>query len=201
MAEQLRIARLGDAEQILEIYRPVVQDTAISFEVESPSVAEMQGRIEHTLVRLPWLVIEEDGRILAYAYAAPHRDRLAYQWSADVAVYVHPQARRRGLARRLYTSLLGLLRFLGYFNAYAGIALPNESSVSLHQAMGFSQIAVYHKVGYKQGTWRDVGWWGLVLQPHSPSPAAPLPFSEEQKNGEIEKRFGLTDRTTPALFS
>ncbi|MEX1143376.1 MAG: arsinothricin resistance N-acetyltransferase ArsN1 family B [Anaerolineales bacterium] len=190
-AELLRIARMDDAEQLLEIYRPVVLETAISFEVESPSVAEMQERIAHTLERLPWLIIEDEGRVVAYAYATPHRERLAYQWSADVSVYVHPKARRRGLARRLYTSLLDILRFLGYYNAYAGIALPNEGSLRLHETMGFTQIAVYHKVGYKQGLWRDVSWWGLVLQPHSPSPAAPLLFSEMVKDGEIKKQFGI----------
>lgn len=182
---------MDDAEQLLEIYRPVVLETAISFEVESPSVAEMQERIAHTLERLPWLIIEDEGRVVAYAYATPHRERLAYQWSADVSVYVHPKARRRGLARRLYTSLLDILRFLGYYNAYAGIALPNEGSLRLHETMGFTQIAVYHKVGYKQGLWRDVSWWGLVLQPHSPSPAAPLLFSEMVKDGEIKKQFGI----------
>jgi len=191
MAELLRIARVDDAEHMLEIYRPVVLETTISFEIESPSVAEMRERIAHTLEKLPWLVIEDEGKVAAYAYAAPHRERLAYQWSADVSVYVHPKSRRRGLARKLYTSLLDILRFLRYYNAYAGIALPNESSLRLHEAMGFTQIAVYHKVGYKQGTWRDVTWWGLVLRPHSPSPAAPLLFSEMVKSGEIEKRFGF----------
>lgn len=169
----------------------MVLQTVISFELESPSVSEMQQRIAATLVRLPWLVITDESRVIGYAYASPHRDRLAYQWSADVSVYVHPQARRRGLARRLYASLLEVLRYLGYYNAYAGIALPNESGIRLHESMGFKQVGVYPKVGYKQGAWRDVGWWGLGLQPHDPSPAAPRLFSEMQNNGEIQTRFGL----------
>ena len=191
MADQIRIAHPNDAEQMLEIYRPVVLETTISFELEPPSVMEMQQRIMATLVKVPWLAIKDDGRVLGYAYASPHRDRLAYQWSADVSVYVHSQTRRRGSARRLYTALFKILAFLGYYNAYAGIALPNESSIRLHEAMGFKQVAVYQKVGYKQGAWHDVSWWVLVLQPHDPKPAKPRLFSELQHAGEIETKFGL----------
>ena len=98
MPELLRIASPNDAQQMLEIYAPVVRETVISFELEPPSIVEMQQRIEKTLAKYPWLVIEDAGRVLGYAYATAHRDRLAYQWSADVSVYVHPLARRGGLA-------------------------------------------------------------------------------------------------------
>lgn len=146
----------------------------------------MQQRIEKALTQYPWLVIEEGGRILGYTYATGHRDRMAYQWSADVSVYVHQQARRRGIARRLYTALLRILRQSGYFNAYAGIALPNQGSVSLHEAMGFTQVAVYEQVGYKHGVWRDVGWWHLSLGEHLTSPDVPRRFSELREEIKIE---------------
>ena len=186
MPELLRIASPNDAQQMLEIYAPVVRETVISFELEPPSIVEMQQRIEKTLAKYPWLVIEDAGRVLGYAYATAHRDRLAYQWSADVSVYVHPLARRRGLARRLYTALLKLLRALGYYNAYAGIALPNEASIKLHEAMGFSQVAIYKQVGFKHGAWRDVGWWQLALRKRDNQPAPPQLFSDLPKQMEFE---------------
>ena len=107
----------------------MVLETAISFELEPPNLAEMQDRIARTLVRLPWLAIEDNGRVLGYAYASAHRDRLAYQWSADVSVYVQPEARRRGLARRLYASLLEILRVLGYYTMpMRGLPCPMKAA-------------------------------------------------------------------------
>src|SRR5512142_1544352 len=160
----IRIARSEDAEGMLAIYAPIVSETTISFEMEPPTVEEMRRRIETTLAKLPWLVWEADGRIMGYAYASRHRERAAYQWSVDVSVYVAEEARGRGLGRRLYAPLLGMLEDLGYYSALAGIALPNPASVGLHEAMGFKPIGVYRNIGYKSGAWRDVGWWQRQLR-------------------------------------
>src|SRR5690606_3115863 len=105
-----------------------------------------------------------------------HRQRLAYQWSADVSVYVHPQAYRRGVGRALYGPLLEILRYQGYHNAFAGIALPNAASVGLHTAMGFELVGIYRDVGYKLGAWHDVGWWQKRLRTsdHPPQPLTPF---------------------------
>jgi phosphinothricin acetyltransferase len=142
--------------------------------MEPPPVDEMRRRIRETLEALPWLVCEQDGMLLGYAYAGKHRARAAYQWSVDTSVYIHEQARRAGVGRALYTSLFSTLRLLGYFNACAGVTLPNPGSVGLHEAMGFKPVGVYPGIGYKFGAWHDVGWWQLDLQPKMNSPQPPL---------------------------
>lgn len=176
MPPVIRLATDNDAEQIQAIYSPVVSDTAISFELEPPSVPEMRQRIMKTLARLPWLVCEQDGEIRGYAYASLHRTRAAYQWSIDVSVYVHENARRTGVGRAVYGSLCKLLAMQGFYNAYAGITLPNPASVGFHESMGFQPVGVYRAVGYKLGKWHDVGWWQLVLREHllPPEPTVAL---------------------------
>ena len=177
MTTSIRVANEGDAEYVAAIYAPEVRETAISFEVEPPSTQEMQQRITETLARWPWLVCERDGHILGYAYATQHRTRAAYQWSADVSVYVHRGARRSGVGRALYLPLLKILALQGFYNAYAGITLPNPSSVGLHESLGFRPVGVYGSVGYKLGAWHDVGWWHLVLRAHTATPASPTAFA------------------------
>jgi phosphinothricin acetyltransferase len=172
----IRVARPDDAKQVLDIYAPNVTQTFISFELEAPTPGEMRARIEKTLATHPWLVHEESGRVEGYAYGSRHRDRLAYQWSVDVACYVRPEARGRGIGKALYGELLALLESQGFRNAYAGIALPNEASVRLHESVGFVPIGIYREVGFKLGAWRDVGWWGRRLGALEREPAPPRPF-------------------------
>jgi L-amino acid N-acyltransferase YncA len=173
----IRLATERDAEQITAIYAPNVTDTIISFELEPPSADEMRQRIEVTLERYPWLVFERQGRVLGYAYADAHGSRAAYQWSVDVSVYVHKDARRMGVGRALYASLVAALNLQGFYNAYAGAALPNAASVGLHESVGFRPVGVYRGVGYKLGAWHDVGWWHLPLRERvaDPNPPADLP--------------------------
>jgi L-amino acid N-acyltransferase YncA len=176
MTRVIRLATEDDAGQILAIYAPIVRDTPISFEVEPPTVAVMRQRIADTLPRFPWLVCEQCGELQGYAYAGRHRARAAYQWSVDVSVYVHAQARRSGVGRTLYSALFRVLAMQGFCNAYAGIALPNPASVRLHESLGFQPVGIYRSVGYKLGAWHDVGWWQLSLQPHAVRPAPPIDF-------------------------
>ena len=176
MPPAIRLATDHDAEQIQAIYAPNVRDTAISFELEPPTVNEMRQRIRQTLEHLPWVVCEHRGDIQGYAYASPHRTRAAYQWSVDVSVYVHAQARRSGVGRTVYRSLFALLAMQGFYNAYAGITLPNPASVGLHESMGFQAVGVYRAVGYKLGAWHDVGWWQLALRELSIPPEPPADF-------------------------
>jgi phosphinothricin acetyltransferase len=176
MAPVIRLATEQDAAQIQAIYASIVRETAISFEFDPPTVEEMRQRIRKTLERLPWLVYEDRGAILGYVYASPHRERAAYQWSVDVSVYVRADARRSGVGRALYTSLFRLLALQGYYNAYAGISLPNPASVSLHESLGFRPVGVFQAVGYKFGKWHDVGWWQLALQDRPASPKPPVPY-------------------------
>jgi phosphinothricin acetyltransferase len=177
MTMLIRLADAADGAALAEIYRPAVTESSTSFELEAPDGAEMSRRITHILKRTPWLVCERDGEVLGYAYASPHRDRAAYQWSVDFATYVHRDARRVGVARALYTSLAAVLVCQGFRNAYAGVTLPNAASVALHTSFGFSQICVYRGVGYKNAAWHDVAWYERALAARDPAPPPPVPLS------------------------
>lgn len=174
MKGPIRFARPEDGSAVAEIYRPYVANTAISFEQMPPSAAEMGERIVATIATCPFLVFEEQGEILGYAYAGPHRARPAYRWSVDVTVYVASRVQRRGIGRRLYGELLDQLSQQGFHAAFAGITLPNASSVGLHEALGFRHLGTYHEVGFKFGRWHDVGWWRRALNDGLPE-RDPLP--------------------------
>ncbi len=178
MSAMIRLALESDAAAIQGIYGPVVRGTVISFEAEPPSVDEMRRRIADTLVTHPWLVCERDGHVIGYAYASQHKARAAYRWSVDVSVYTDPAWHRRGIGRALYASLFDILRLQGFYNAYAGVALPNPGSVGLHEALGFTPVGVYRHVGFKHGAWHDVGWWQLALQPKCGAPEPPLTMAQ-----------------------
>jgi L-amino acid N-acyltransferase YncA len=174
---RIRLATPDDAGAIAAIYAPFVRDSAISFEWEPPTVDEMRGRIEQTLARFPWLVAIDDDGVIGYAYATSYRTRAAYQWSAEVSVYVDPRAHRRGAASALYDALIALLRLQGYRTLYGVIALPNEASVSFHERKGFEKIGVFRAAGFKHGAWHDVLWMrrGLEQSDAEPEPPIPLP--------------------------
>jgi L-amino acid N-acyltransferase YncA len=181
MSSIIRLAAKNDAKQIQAIYSPIVSQTATSLELEPPSVSEIRKRITDTIGRLPWLVCDRKGEILGYAYASEHLARAAYQWSVDTSVYVHAELRRSGIGRALYQSLIRVLILQGYYNAYAGIALPNPASEGLHEAVGFQLVGIYRQVGFKMGAWHDVGWWYLALQPKAVPPRPPLDLTSVQK--------------------
>ncbi|WP_099071206.1 arsinothricin resistance N-acetyltransferase ArsN1 family B [Nostoc linckia] len=164
MKATIRLAHENDALQMLEIYAPIVQETTISFELEPPSETEFQNRIQSYQQKMPWLVCEINGQLAGYAYASPYRTRAAYQWSVESSVYVSENHRRKGIAKALYTVLFKLLQLQGFYNVVAAIALPNQPSVAVHEAVGFVPVGVFHRVGFKFGKWRDVGYWQLSLQ-------------------------------------
>ncbi|HYB27669.1 MAG TPA: arsinothricin resistance N-acetyltransferase ArsN1 family B [Solirubrobacteraceae bacterium] len=154
-----------DAAACAAIYAPYVRDTVISLEERPPTADELADRIHGTTRTHPWLVAEDHGEVIGYAYAGTHRERASYRWAADVAVYVSGQHHRRGAGRTLYGTLFSLLAAQGLRIACAGITLPNEASVGLHEALGFRPVGVYRNIGWKHGAWRDVGWWQLELAP------------------------------------
>lgn len=174
----IRLAEPKDGPALAEIYRPAVTDSSTSFELEPPDGATMAQRVAHIIERTPWLVGERDGVILGYAYAGPHRERPAYQWSVEVSAYVHHDAHRLGVARALYTSLFAALVVQGFRNAYAGVTLPNAASVGLHIAVGFTPVGVYRGIGYKHGAWHDVAWFERALAPRDSEPLQPRPLGD-----------------------
>jgi L-amino acid N-acyltransferase YncA len=159
-----------DAAACAAIYAPHVEEGVTSFEESAPDRAEMEDRIGSIAGGYAWLVAEEESRIAGFAYACRHRSRAAYRWSVDVSAYVAAGQRRRGHGRRLYEALFEELRERGFHVACAGITLPNEASVALHEGLGFEPVGVYREIGWKGGAWRDVGWWQLRL---GPSPSGP----------------------------
>ena len=164
MTIQIRPATTADAARCAAIYRPFVTDNWVSFELDPPDEAEMAERIATYGASHAWLIAEApDGMIAGYAYASPHRSRAAYATSIDVAVYVDPAFARNGIGRALYEALFPLMRDKGFHAAFAGIALPNEGSIGLHEAVGFTLIGIYREVGWKMDGWRDVGWWQRLL--------------------------------------
>ncbi|WP_077035561.1 arsinothricin resistance N-acetyltransferase ArsN1 family B [Pelomonas sp. KK5] len=174
----IRVATPDDAHAIAGIYEPIVSHTAISFELEAPSVEQMRDRIQATLQTLPWLVsVDEHGRVNGYVYASRDRERPAYQWAVDTTAYVREDARGQGIGKSLYIELKSVLARLGYFQAFAGIALPNAASIALHESVGFTSIGVYRSVGFKLGQWRDVGWWQCGLRQMSLPQTLPQPFT------------------------
>jgi len=177
MTVEFRVATPDDAQAILAIYAPYCSSTHVSFETVAPSEQQMRERIARITSQYPWLIGEVDGQVAGYVYATQHRERAAYRWSVDVAVYIAESHHRRSLGRALYTSLFALLREQGLFQAYAGITLPNAASVGLHESVGFQPVAVFPKVGYKLDRWLDVGWWRLQLTPEIENPRDPRIFS------------------------
>ena len=169
------------------MYAPAVTDGVASLEQEAPDPGEMRFRIERVTGRYPWLVAELDGEVLGYAYATVHNERAAYRWSTDTSVYVDATHQRRGIGRALYGALVPLLVRQGLYVACAGITLPNEASVALHESFGYRAVGTYERVGFKHGRWWAVGWWLAQLR--------------EQADGETPAEPGLPVRLPAAAPS
>ena len=164
----------ADAAACAEIYAPSVTSGVASFEEEPPDAAEMRRRIEATSERFPWLVAERGGAVAGYAYGTVHRTRRAYRWVVEVTAYVDARHHGTGVGKQLYQALLPLLARQRLQVAVAGITLPNDASVALHESVGFRPVGVYRDFGYKFGAWHDVGWWQARLAPATASPQEPL---------------------------
>ncbi|MGI9205188.1 MAG: arsinothricin resistance N-acetyltransferase ArsN1 family B [Woeseiaceae bacterium] len=155
----IRQATPDDATGILGIYRPIVEETANSFELVVPTVSAFTKRIESLIATHEWLVMEESNTVAGYAYASPHRPREAYKFSIETSVYVHPNYHGRGIGKNLYLALFESVRQKDFHCAYAGIALPNDASIALHKSCGFHEIGTFQEIGFKNGAWHDVSWW------------------------------------------
>jgi len=159
-----------DGAACAAIYAPHDEGSAVSFEERAPDAAEMGARIERYGASHAWLVAEREGEVVGYAYATAFNERPAYRWSTSVSVYIADAARGQGIGRALYEALFARLRERGFRMACAGITLPNEASVGLHEGLGFEQVGVNREIGWKEGAWRDVGWYQMELAPADENP-------------------------------
>jgi phosphinothricin acetyltransferase len=169
----VRDATARDAEACAAIYAPYVTDTAITFETEPPSPAEMVERIAAAQRTHAWVVLADGDRVVGYAYGRPYKPRAAYRWSCEVSVYLEPGRRRTGGGRALYQALLARLAERGFRTAVAGMTLPNDASVGLHRAMGFEPVGTYRRIGWKHGAWHDVAWTQRAIADGQDPPAEP----------------------------
>ncbi len=168
-------ASSADAAACAAIYRPYVEDTAITFETEVPTAEQMASRIAAARETHEWLVLEQDHQIVGYAYAHAFNPRAAYQWSVETSIYVAAHHYRFGAGRKLYTHLLRRLTERGYRRAFAGITQPNEASNAFHRSFGFEQAGLYRRVGWKHGRWHDVAWMQLDLLGEAEDDSSPIP--------------------------
>jgi L-amino acid N-acyltransferase YncA len=169
----LRDATGDDARACAAIYAPYVTDTAVSFELEPPTAADMAGRIAAAGARHAWLLLEDAGRVVGFAYGQAFRERAAYRWACETSIYLELGRRRTGGGRALYEALLARLAERGYRRALAGMTLPNAASEGLHRALGFEPVGVFRRVGWKHGAWHDVAWMQKALGGDEAPPVEP----------------------------
>lgn len=174
-----RLARPTDAPRLVDIYAPYVANTAVTFATVPLTEADFLHKMEDVF---PFLVCEEDGQVLGYAYASAFRAKEAYRWDVELSIYVDAAAHRKGVGSKLMRGLLDLLRAQGFKSAYSCITLPNEPSLCLHQHFGFTQVGLFENAGYKLGQWRSVCWLRLPLGDFDGEPAEPLPISQLDEN-------------------
>ena len=167
----IRQATEADGAACAAIYEPYVHETVITFETVPPTPDEMAGRIAASLREHDWLVAEDEGRVVGYAYGGQYKERAAYAWACEVSVYLQMGLRRTGLGRALYEELFARLVDRGFLTAVAGMTLPNPASEGLHAALGFEPAGTYHRIGYKHGGWHDVRWTQRELAPREGEPA------------------------------
>lgn len=169
---KIRLADVCDAPALLDIYAPYILNTSITFEYTVPSAGEFAARIQNITCVFPWLVCEIDGRPAGYIYAAPYKTRAAFQWDAELSIYLSPEFQHTGIASALYACLQTLITAQGYLNLYALITVPNPSSVKFHERCGFREVCVYRNTGFKLNQWHDMA---VMEKQLAPLPEHPLP--------------------------
>ena len=175
----IRAATEADLPQMRAIYAPYVRETAISFEYRVPSETEFAARFERITAHFPWLVAEEEGVVVGYAYGDLPFARDAYAWSAESSIYIHRDWRHRGIGAALYAALEPQLAAMGFCTLYAIVTGENRNSLAFHERLGFQKVAVMPRVGYKFGRWQDTIWLMKVLREGPPGPA-PLPRADSK---------------------
>lgn len=172
-----RRATEEDVVSILAIYAPYVTDSAITFEYDVPSEEEFRQRIRTISAEYPYFVCESDGLILGYAYAHRHMERAAYQWNAEISIYIRQGFTGKGLGKTMCQALIDLLRLQGIRNVFSCVTIPNERSAHLHHSMEFSTEGIFQNAGYKCGKWQTIAWFRKNIAPYTNEPAPFLPIS------------------------
>ena len=186
----IREAVLGDAAALLDIYAPYIKDTVITFEYDVPTAEEFAARIGETAALHPYIVCERGGQIVGYAYAHRIRERAAYDWAAELSIYLAPEAQGQGVGTALYRCLIGLLEQQRLRILYGCVTLPNEKSERLHLKLGFSLAGVGHGSGWKFDGWHDVGWFEKRLGGNgSAQPVVSFPQLDKRKIQECLHRY------------
>lgn len=180
---QIRVATLADAAELLAIYAPYVEETAITFEYEVPTPEEFQRRMEHTLEKYPYLVAVYQGEIMGYVYAGTFKGRPAYDWCVETSIYIKKDCKRMGIGAKLYEELEKTLKKQNILNLNASIAYAaeeephlNHDSVRFHEKMGYRMVGTFHKCGYKYGRWYDMLWMEKFIGEHGEKPERMIPF-------------------------
>ncbi len=180
----IREAKLSDAKDLVNIYSYYVSYTAITFEYDVPTVKEFESRIKHTLERYPYLVAENEGRILGYAYASPLNPRAAYQFCVETSIYIDKDAHKQGIGKALYAELEKRLIEQGIQNMYACITYPEvedefltKNSVQFHEHLGYKEVGLFHKCGYKFNRYYDVMWMEKNVSPHAKNATPFKPYT------------------------
>ena len=186
----IRLATIKDSNALLKIYSQYI-DTAITFECVLPTEKQFEERIADIIKDYPYLVCEENGEILGYAYAHRHMEREAYQWNAELSIYLDNNFTSKGIGKKLYSILIEILKLQGIKTVYGGVTVPNKKSEKLHLRLGFKSIGIYHNTGYKNGKWLDVEWFEKQIMPYSikPEPFTPINKIHNEKIQEVIKRF------------
>ena len=189
---KIRTAAIDDAEELLKVYTPYVEKTAITFEYDVPSLEEFKRRIENTLKKYPYLVAEKDGEILGYAYTGPFVGRAAYSWAAETYIYLREDCRKMGIGRRLYAALEEISRQQNILNLYACIGYPDtedeyltKNSVQFHAHLGYRLAGTFYQCGYKFGRWYHMVWMEKIIGDHRADPAPVIPFSQLDLSGRF----------------
>lgn len=195
-AIQLRLATPGDSEALRAVYAPYVEGTAVSFEYEVPGADEFRRRVEEVLAFYPYLVAERAGEVVGFAYAHRHAERAAFDWNAELSVYLRADACGRGLGRRLYTTLMTLVQEQGVRNVYGLVRSPNPASERLHESLGFSLAGTWHRTGYKLGAWHDLLLYEKALPAAQEAPAAPVTPFRDLPQDWVEVVFAAVNKET-----
>ena len=186
MSYKIRTVQLSDVEEILKVYAPFITDTCISFEYVVPSVEEFAQRIASVSAEYPYIVLEEDGEIVGYAYSHRYLERVAYSWDVEVTIYLAPKVQGKGLGVILYDALEKMMALQNIKNLYSCITGDNVHSIEMHRSMGYELIGTFPKAGFKHDRWLDVVWMAKAIGEKENAPLPFVPFAEVNAS-DVEK--------------